>query len=145
MAPCLSGVVPGKTWCSTKSSASHLLAWSRFLALNTSRVKVLTVSLFCSGVGIGASSISGTSGQRGPTRGWAQVGGYVGPHGSGDSGRALVGLVHGIGHAAGAGGLGAPLHKISASFVQQGPRGLAPGNHVAQYVVHLEAEPRRAA
>src|SRR5436305_748719 len=143
MAPCLSGAVPGNTWCSTKSSASQASAWSRFLLPNTSRAKVTTVSLFCSGVGMHVSSLSGAGGYRGPR--WQEAGGHVGGNGGYDGGRDLMGGLHGIGHAVGAGGLGAPLREERASLVEQRPGGFAPGNHVAQHVVHLETEPRRAA
>src|SRR5215813_2835405 len=143
MAPRLSGVVPGKTWCSTKSSASQVWAWSRFLLPNTSLAKAATVSLFCSGEGMGVSLLSGAGGHRGPR--WQQAGGHVGGEGGGDGGRSLLRVVHGIGHAAGAGGLGAPLGEERASLVEQRPGGFAPGNGVAQHVVHLEAESRRAA
>jgi hypothetical protein len=61
----------------------------------------------------------------------------------GDRGCALVGLVHGLGGAVG--DLGAPLREERHSFVEQGPCGFAPGNHVAQDVVDLEGEPCRAA
>src|SRR4029077_9431131 len=107
MAPRLSGVVPGKTWCSTKSSASQARAWSRLLLPNTSRAKALTVSLFCSGVGMYASSISGASTQRHLR--WEEAGGHVGGNGGGDGGRALMGFVHGTRRPAGGGGRRAPL------------------------------------